>query len=103
MEANGEYDYVVDGRGSLPVNSSSMTAPGGPVYQEADPYHSLGPDVSKNSTSSVNKQAPSQSVVNEPTPVVYEVPDTHKLTVRYYYLKRQLLKSPYILGHQQLL
>ena len=34
------------------MNSSSMTAPGGPVYQDADPYHSLGPDVSKKSTSS---------------------------------------------------
>ena len=77
MEANGEYDYIVDGRGSLPVNSSSMTAPGGPVYQEADPYHSLGPDVSK--------------------------PDTHNFTVRCYYLKSQLLKFFYILGHQQLL
>ena len=93
MEANGEYDYVVDGRGSLPMNSSSMTAPGGPVYQEADPYHSLGPDVSKKGTSStVNKQALPQSVVNEPTPAVYEVPDAHNLTVRYYYLKSQLLK-----------
>ena len=63
-----------------------MTAPGGPVYQGVDPYHSLGPDVSKKSTSSIsNKQVPPQSVVNEPTPVVYEVPDTHNFTVRYYY------------------
>ena len=68
------------------MNSNSMNAPGGPVYQEADPYYSLGPDVSKKSTSStVNKQVPPQSVVNEPTPVVYEVPDTHNFTVRYYY------------------
>ena len=55
-----------------------MTAPGGPVYQGADPYHYLGPDVSKKGTSStVNKQVPPQSVVNELTPAVYEVPDTH--------------------------
>ena len=65
MEDNGEYDYVVDGRGSLPVNSSSMTAPGGPVYQGADPYHSLGPDVSKKGTSSIsNKQRSPQSAVS---------------------------------------
>ena len=65
MEANGEYDYVVDGRGSLPVNSSSRTAPGGPVYQGVDPYHSLGPDVSKKGTSSIlNKQGSPQLAVS---------------------------------------
>ena len=30
-----------DGRESLPVNSGSMIAPGGPVYQKADSYHAL--------------------------------------------------------------
>ena len=82
-EADGEYDYVGDGRGSLPANTSVTAAAGGPVYQEAVPYHSTGPDVSKRHTSSTTNTQPSnQLVVIDPTPNVYEDPGTHNITVR---------------------
>ena len=82
-EADGEYDYVGDGRETLPAKSSMTASAGGPVYQEVVPYNSTRPDVSKRGTSSItNIQTSYQSVVTAPTPNFYEDPDKYHITVR---------------------
>ena len=70
MEYNtntSNYDYIED-QGSAAV------------YQEAVPYHSTGPDVSK-STKTATKPDQSSSTGNEPAPSLYEAPAKQKFRV----------------------
>ena len=64
---NADYDYIED-QGSAAA------------YQEAAPYHSTGPDVSK-STKTATKAGQARSTGNELTPNLYEAPATQKFRV----------------------
>ena len=65
--ANANYDYIEDH-----CNAA--------VYQEAAPYHSTGPDVSK-FTKTATKTGQLRSIGNKPAPYLYEAPTTQKSRV----------------------
>ena len=74
--ANSNYDYIED-KGTLHVDGQGSAA----IYQEAVPYHAVGPDVVKPARMAATITGQSRSTGYEVTPNLYEAPSTQKFRV----------------------